>query len=712
MWFPHLILLLALYTFGPGMLLVRPLRLAPGERLCAAVGAGLFLDYLLSFAIFANGLNPVAHLLVSVAGGVMLLASWRDWLAVLRSHQVRRMLVCWVCLLAWGLILIAMIRHYGGGTWGGDWQEHYERARFLQGGREYGFKFIEQYEFPMRPPMMNAVVAGLISQAVDYAPIFQNDLGYADYDAFQVAFVFLNSLVVLPCALLVGRVVKLPPRWARKATWTLAAVLAASPMFSQNLSYAWTKLFAGFYALLAIAIYLRAWRRAGEKSEVERLKAEAASSDATQLAVTSPSDFRLSTSDLRFPLAFALLCVGFLVHFSVGPYALFLGLHYLLAVWWRRPRRWAEAGVIGGASVAVLACWFSWSIYHYGAKTTFTSTSAVSDSAKMTGSENATNIAKNVGNTLLPTILRTPPSTLQFVGPGPGVPDAPPTAPAVHPPAATAVVGPADDRDPVRLDLEQLGLAGQIRDYTFLIYQVSLPGGLGFVGFGLTLVLLWRAHKGRTPTVPSVRRFWLAFVPVVFVVGTAVYGGTDRFGVAHICLQPLILCGLCLVAGGVWTLPAWARYVLLSGLVLDFALGVLLQATLEHRLFQIETVSAGGANPGFGYRVVIGPDVPSRAAQNNLGNKLAGRFTFWGDHFADKDGDLLPLLQALLVGLMTFLLVKGLRLSKVPPAAARAGSGTDGGGGYDPRRAGASATPGAIATTARQPSRKRSRGRR
>jgi hypothetical protein len=39
-WFPQLIFLLVLYTFGPGLLLVRPLRLAPGERLIAAVGSG------------------------------------------------------------------------------------------------------------------------------------------------------------------------------------------------------------------------------------------------------------------------------------------------------------------------------------------------------------------------------------------------------------------------------------------------------------------------------------------------------------------------------------------------------------------------------------------------------------------------------------------------------------------------------------------------
>jgi hypothetical protein len=731
-WFPHLILLLALYTFGPGMLLVRPLRLAPAERVCVAVGAGLFLDYLLSFLVFANGVGAYAHVLVTVACGAMLLLSWRDWWAVLRSHQVRRLLLSWVCLLAWGLILVAMVRHYGGGTWGGDWQEHYERTRFLQGGREYGFKFIDQYDFPMRPPMMNAVAAGLLAQVVDYVTIFRDNLGYADYEVFQVAFAFLNSLVILPCGLLVGRVAKLSPRLARRAAWTLAAVLAASPLVSQNLAYGWTKLFAAFYALLAVAIYLRAWRR-GERAEgrgrragddsaspngasdnspgrepwvrdernvlspegvTDRASGAARSAAPSGLSQAGPpatqgsrpgrlsdapvgltgsaaafpqsrSALRVLPSALcpRFPLAFALLCVGFLVHFSVGPYALFLGLHYLVAVWWHRPRKWAEAGLIGGVSAGVLACWFSWSVAHYGVKTTFTSTSAVSDSAKMTGAENAANVAKNVGNTLLPTIVRSP-GTLGST------------------------------------DLEQVGLAGQVRDYCFLVYQVSLPGGLGLAGCGLAVVLIWRAVTGRTPTDPGVRRFWLAFVPVTFVVGTAVYGGTDRFGVAHVCLQPLVLAGLCLVAGGVWTLPAWGRHALLVGLLVDFALGVFLHASLQHRLFRIDMIPSadGPGGPFRGYQVVPGPDVPSRAAQNNLGVKISGSFAFWGDRF----GDVLPVLQTLLCGLLAFLLAKGFW----PPAERPGGRGPGGGRAFevvDPR------PPTAAAAAA---ARKRQAGRR
>lgn len=649
MWFPHLTVLLVVYTFGPGMLIARPLRLAPGERFCVAIGAGLFACYLSSFVVFAFGMNVVLHAVTTVGCLGAFALTWRDWLAVLRSHQVRRMIWCWLCLLAWGLILTSAVRHYGGGTWGGDWQEHYERTRFLQGGLEYGFKFIKQYDLPMRPPMMNMLSASVLGQVFDYQKLNQTR-GFPDYEAFQLVFVFLNSLVVLPCTVLIPRLVKLSPRLARKAPWTLAAVLAASPMFSQNLSYAWTKLFAAFYAILAIAIYLRAWRRGRKgKDEGRRVKDEGAKPEVTPGGPVERAGNRVRileyshsvaraypprrpfNSRRAFVAAFAVLCVGFLVHFSVGPYGLFLGLHYLFAVWWRRPRKWLEAGWIGGASVAVLSCWFAWSVYHYGAKTTFTSTSAVSDSAKMTAGQNAANVGKNIVNTIVPPILFQTDAVFAQFGAS------------------------RHSDDPTLADLEQTSEPGKVRDFFFLIYQVSLPGTLGLVGCGLIVWLLWRAWSGGATTEPAVRWFWIAFIPIVYLAGVVVYGGQDRFGVAHICLQPMALIGLCLLAGGVWTFAPRARGVLLVGLLLDFALGVFLQAALQHHLFQIVREWSVADNQEV-LRIVEGPDVPSRAAQNNLKEKIDYGMVFWGDRF----GGTLLMLEFALGGLLAFLLFKGL----------------------------------------------------
>ncbi|QOV89954.1 hypothetical protein [Humisphaera borealis] len=625
MWFPHLLFLLIVYTFGPGLLLVRPLRLAPRERLVVAIGLGLFLNYVLGFGLFVADLTFIAdipgHIAIAFLSMVLALAAWKDWLQLLRCRQVRQLLIIWGLLFVWGMVLLSMVRNFGGGTWGGDWVEHYQRFSFFFGGGDYAFKFIGQYPLPMRPPMMNVLTASLLSQA---APMEQMMEGY------QVVFVFLNSLVFLPLAILVPRLIRLSPRVVRKTPWTLAALLAASPMFAQNLTYTWTKLFAAYYAIAAIAVYLTAFRRQRMKDEVGGMKEEVAS---------PASSFTLHPSSLLFPLAFALLCIGFLVHFSVGPYGLFLGLHYVAAVWWRRPNKFREAATIAAVSLLVFAAWFPWSIRHYGVTTTFTSTSAVSDSVKMTPTENVGNIVKNIRNTLVPTIVQKP-----------------------------GLIWAADvsQRDP---DLDQPSFAGKLRDSAFLIYQVSLPGGLGSAGCVVAVLLIVRALAGKDPTVRPVRRFWLAFIPIVFFAGVAVYGGVDRFGVAHICLQPMVLIGVALVAGGVWRISLRLRGVLLVGLLLDFSIGVMLQMTLQHQIPQIQVVQVPGpaGTPIVAYDVIEAPDNPSRAAQNNAGDRLRlsvdSPRDFWGDRF--RDGGL-PTLQFLAGAMMAFLLFKGLTAPRSP----------------------------------------------
>jgi hypothetical protein len=671
MWLLSLALILLLYTFGPGMILVRPLRLAPAERFVVAIGLGLFVTFLLSFAIFALGLSQNAHLATSIVALVLGLAAFQDWRRLLRSRQVRRLLICWACILAWGLVLLSMIRHFGGGTWSGDWTEHLERTSFFLSSSLPGFTlqqtFLQglKYPVPMRPPMMNAVTAGVLAQAVGTEQA--GDLPPLLFPSYQLTFLFLNSLVFLPCALLVPRLVKLSPRLVAKATWTLTAVFAASPMFCQNLTYAWTKLFAAFYAVLAICVYLRAWRRAskdegGKRADTatarERMKDEKAAPRRS-----FSSSFILHPSSLRFPLSFGLLCIGFLVHYSVGPYALFVGLHYLIAVWWRRPSKWREAGIIGGISLAILAVWFGWSISVYGRQTTFASPSTVSDAVKMTPAENVASIGRNFRNTLIPRIVQRPDLIRDYPI------DAPP-----------ATIDPAETNEDVLSihDLEQPSAAGRVRDFFFLIYQVSLPGGLGLIGWLIACWLLWRAWRPGAATDRRLRVFWMAFISAIVVVAVATYGGRDRFGVAHVSLQPLILIGLTLLAGGFWTLSVPMRALFAAGLIVDFALGVFLHATLQHYVFQLvpvfdaagRQVSNASGQPEI--MLVPSPDILSHASQYNFGQKEQAKLPFWGDYFPGA----LPFQVLLGLGL-TALMVKGLlppwpRREPEIPIAARA----------------------------------------
>jgi hypothetical protein len=634
MWPLTLAVVLLLYTFGPGMLLVRPLRLPGGERLVVAIGVGLFVDFLFSFAIFALRLAQSTHLITSIVALVLGMVALRDWQRVLRSRQARRLLICWGCILAWGLILLSMIRHFGGGTWSGDWVEQLERTNFFMTSSMPEFTFQQtflqemKYPVPMRPPMINAITAGALSQAVESEQIFTG---------MQLAYLLFNSLVFLPCALLIPRLVKLPPRLARKATWTLAAVFAASPMFCQNLTYTWTKLFGGFYAVLAIVVYMRAWRRSstpspgttgeGRGGGLERgaAKEDSTSTARNPLPNPPPEYRRRGNSTVAFALAFALLCIGMLVHYSVGPYGLFLGLHYLIAVWWRRPAKWREAAIIAGSSGLVLAFWFSWSIATYGQKTTFGSPSTVSDAVKMTPAENVASIARNFRNTLIPRIVQRPDLIR-------AIPEGPPTN--------VELAGADEDTLSIH-DLEQPSLAGRVRDFFFLIYQVSLPGGLGLFGWAIACWLLWKAWRPGNTNNLSVRVFWMTFIPAIFILAVGTYGGRDRFGVAHVSMQPLILIGLSFLAGGFWTLNIPLRALFAAGLLLDFSLGVFLQETLQHYVFQLVPVYddtghqlVTGGQPTV--KLVESPDMPGHSAQFNMGQKTQGKLIFWGDYFTES----------------------------------------------------------------------------
>ena len=253
----------------------------------------------------------------------------------------------------------------------------------------------------------------------------------------------------------------------------------------------------------------------------------------------------------RLAAAFVFLAAGFLAHYSAGPYAVALVAAYL---WWRRRewtrwRQWRDTAVCALPAALLLATWFGWSIGAFGVARTFLSTTAVAKSSAVSGTDFLRAGGHNLVNTLVPHPFR-----------------------------------------PVNYGaIAQLGKLGYARDYCFLIYQVNLPVMFGSVG-GLTLLgLLWRRRRepGGPPSGPPAA-FWWWFVGCTTVLGVAtVPAGVDYWGVAHSCLQGLLVLGLAFLAAGVDTLPRWWRHALFAGLALDFALGVGLHfyfENLEHPL--------------------------------------------------------------------------------------------------------------------------------
>lgn len=524
-----LLLHLAICCPGPGLLLIRRLRVSPLERWCIAVALSLLLVGLGGFAIFALGLpDGVRLLLAATAAGTSALA-FPDLRRLLRRTQVRDAALGYAILLAWSIVLLAAVRSYSGGTWYGDWAEHHQRTLFFLGALPADFRFLDRYLVTTRPPLMNALTAQLLW------PVG------ARFELFQIASTALNLTVFFPCCLLAQR---LAHRQRRSAFLLLTTLLALNPMFVQNATYSWTKLFAAAYVLLALACFLKS---------------------------------RCASGGARASIALASLSAACMVHWSAGPYALLLGGSIALACVHARRWRALAAGTL--AVVAIAGPWFAWAAWSYGPEAAFGTTPTSLDARTRGAVEIIVAAAHNLWSTLVPHLLRMPPGD------------------------AWAAV------------------RGQLHDVAFLLYLPNLfflMGSVGGLAASRLAVGAAFAAIARRDLVPLL--FWTALVTGALVLGVAVVIAPEPFGAAHICLLPLGLMGLALLAARARTLSLGWRVALVAGAALDFALGILLHFDAQRT--DLSLVSAADA-AAMG---ASGPALGNAALKAELGLR------FLGDH--------------------------------------------------------------------------------
>lgn len=282
------------------------------------------------------------------------------------------------------------------------------------------------------------------------------------------------------------------------------------------------------------------------------------------------------------------LSAGLLAHYSAGPYAVMLAAGWLWLGWRRLDSPdWQQATVCALlVAMVTLAIWFAWSLHAYGARETFLSNSSVTAASAHHGSQPA-KIAANFRDTLVPHFLR------------------------------------ALDRSLI----EQQSPWGRCRDWCFQAYQLNLLLACGSVAWAAIIRELVAECRGRRrETKPRLRWFWIGFIAGVIVLGIATHGARDEWGLAHICLQALVLLALAFLAGRWPTLsPGW-RIALIAGAAFDLVAGIFLQFAVQS--YALDRWLAPGRPAEISFRSYTEP------AFMNLAAKIKYKLVFFSDALA------------------------------------------------------------------------------
>lgn len=596
--------LLAVCSVAPGMAVVRKWPWGPGERLCAAVGTSVFLLYLGVLIIFVTGLGGWAYWLMLALCLVSAAWSWRDLVGVWRNGTARRMTLVFLAVLAYAYVCLALVRHYSGGLWSGDWWWHYQKIEVFMAGGSEDMDRVRAIIIE-RPPTMNLV-----------ALFFMRLVG-ARFETFELVFTWLNILCVLPCCLMATAFRKR----ARRRLWLVPAMFACLPLLLENATYTWTKLTSSYYVIFGMWLYLAAIR----KRDWVRMVA-------------------------------AFTCLGFacIAHFVAAPYAAYILAHYLLRVWWWRPHKWRELVLSGLGGAGMILTWFGWVVWRYGVQEAVGANPTILYTRNYSAATNAMRVARNIVYTVIPHPLRMSASdvwqpdwmgtvrdytfliyqsNLLFgMGSVAGVvalyllherlKSRRPAGRAVYWVMAAAVVG-------------GIGLAyvPVTRDVLFVLFPTHLLLGLALVGLALLAGALYRAVRGWGEGVPEEVWFWRGFVVTVPFVAVAGHDYLNYYGLGHIFFHSLSLLAITLVAVCVWDCARWVRWAVAGGMALDFVLGIWLQFHLEHRVFRLTETGA------------IDTGGLSKQTGINWYEKVKFGYTFVGDHLAGMG----PVLEGVLV---------------------------------------------------------------
>jgi len=547
--------------FGMVLGLSRPwagrLGLNPAESVVAGCALSLVVIWLGGWAWYVGGAPLGALFALPAAAGVLLILDRRAIARLFRDPEAGDLAMGQALVTAWGVCWLTFIISFSGGCWISDWYEHWERTLALLHHWPHDHRFLGYYPMSARPPLVNVVT--MVMAAVTRAD-------FAHQQVFMAAF---SSLAYMPAALLAGRFASAAGGSARTAFRVTAALFIANPLFIENVTFPWTKLPAAFFVLAGLYFFLRSIDRGG-------------------FATTSPA------------LCGGCLAGAIVAHYSAGPYAVTLGVAWLVigCLQKGRPGYRAATAKLVAAGCCVLAPWFLWSLAVFGPSVTFLSNSSMTSVVEKWPGSNLERIALNLLDTLVPYFMRTVDPWI----------------------------------------ILQTSPWGSLSDLCFQCYQLNLPLAMGCLGW---IVIAREAIRASAAARPRQRIFWIGCLVCFVVGGVAVVNLRDHWGLTHVCLQPFVLLALAFLAAR-WELlgPAF-RAAVIIGASVDLCLGIALHFAVQ------DLAPDAWFNPGGNLEEVSGRY--SMAMRWNLRYKLGYHLDFFNDVFAAPHSLVVALLASLLL---------------------------------------------------------------
>lgn len=352
-------LVFVLLIVGLGGPWVTKASLPPDARLCLAAVIGCVSLYLFAWSVYLLKLPAVSFSFMVPIAILAMIWRRRPLIELLAHSENRQLLFSWGILAGWCLGLLALIRSYSGGEWTGDWVEHYRRTLFFLNRQPLDTRFLNMYLLPARPPLANVVLSSFLG------------LTSATFANYQVFIALLSSLAFFPAALLARR---FRGNLAGDPVALFTVLLMLSPLFVQNVTFAWTKLPAAFFILSGLYLGL------------------------------SAGHSKNSSAPWYVAVCFA---AALLTHYSAAPILIPLGAIY---AWRHRDdfgsvAKWRPIIPPAGIAAALLASWFVWSALHYG-YATLSSNTVVGGESGLTVAQHVARRAVNFFNLIVPHPLR------------------------------------------------------------------------------------------------------------------------------------------------------------------------------------------------------------------------------------------------------------------------------------------------------------------